>query len=120
MKNKYISSVVIIACFAALAFVKPAGVNSTALMNYETVICSTSDVNNSHQAILCETDFNFSVATIKGSSPDNVKTYEKHFKYKLPVKENLRIEYSVENYIFYTESLTDYHNDLSKLRRLNI
>ncbi len=80
----------------------------------------SSTTPDERQTILYEPDINFSTGLVKISHHDNIKTYEKLFKYKLPVEENLKIEHSVENYIFFIESLTYHHNDLDKLRRLNI
>ncbi len=121
MKNKYFLSFVILACVAVLACAKLNQVHHVYQIEDETrVACNISNASADNHAILCESSINFSVGTVKLTHLDNTKTQEKQLKYKLPAKENLKIEHLVENYIFFIEALTYYHDDLSELGRLNI
>ncbi len=109
------------AWFAVLAVQKPTEVNALTVTDDGARICCISDMHDTREAFLFETDvINFSPGTVKVSHHENTKTLEKQFKYKLPVKENLRIEHSVKNYIFCIELSGGYYHDLTELRRLNI
>ncbi|MDR1154637.1 MAG: hypothetical protein LBL04_07980 [Bacteroidales bacterium] len=120
MKNKCFLFAVFIACFVALAFTKPVeatGISMDDSKNRETEIgCITESYNC--MAILCETaNFNFSARTVTVSCTP--KTFER-LSNKLSAGKNLRIEFSVENYIFFVESLAYYLDNFTELKRLNI
>lgn len=108
-----------VASVVMLVLRKPADV-ATVPIQEETTYCYISDIQDKHEAAFCETDVNFCAGNVQTSYHEQAKNYEKQFKYKLQDKENLRIEYFVENYIFYIHTLTCYHQVLSQLRRLNI
>ncbi len=119
MKNKYFLLFIFVACITSLTYTEPVGESDAGAINNE-IIFSIANSHESHPAILHESDINFSTGTIKLTNYENTKTHEKQVKYKLPVKENRKMEYSIENYIFFIEALTYHHSDLNDLRRLNI
>ncbi len=120
VKNKYFLFLVIIAFTGLSAVIESERTAGAPVPNDRTEIARIFDTHDSPQAILCETDVNFSSGTVKVPRYDHPKTYEKLPKYKAAVEENLIIEQSVKNYIFRVQSLTHYQSDLDKLTRLNI
>ncbi len=124
VKNKYFLFAILVACFIALALMKPAqtdhAVQAAMLDNaVKTEVCCITESDN-QAAILCEpTNINFSARIITVSCAQN-KAFERLLKNKFSVTENFKIELSVENYIFIVKSLAYYLDNLTELRRLNI
>ena len=74
-----------------------------------------------HAAILSEpTPVSFSARISNASGNHKIKTFERQLNNKFSIRGNFRIEFSVENYLFFVQSSPQYFSNLAELRRLNI
>ncbi len=123
MKYKKLSSIFVIICiFAGFVFAqKPEKTDVTNFNNDSDVCCVFENWLNHFDITLKSVAVNLSGSnSTQTITEQQVKLYDKSLKYKLLDKENFRIEQSVEDYLFYTNSFICHRQSFLKHRRLII